>query len=481
MQKYGEEAFSRKELIVGFWVFLLCSLALRFYHLDFSSLSFDELSVTNLAIGSLANIFEARVGDMNPPFYDTIIMLVFKIFGVGDWAALAVSALAGSLAPAFLFLLSGKRFGRIPAVLAATFLTFSPFAILYSQVVRPYALMMLFSVIYFFLGWDLFRDNKESHWGRPIGLVLSGAILLNLHYSSAFFLAASCLVWTVCVLATNRRRLLLLIVSHLLIIASFSYWLPNFIGEALEWPSGVYLYGEYQGIWLILMNTVEGSFSYPLFGFVVMLLALAGVIALGFRGRSKVLLDLSLIALVPVLFLASILAIIAHEKLGIFRPNYAIVTWPVALLAISLGISGVVRRTPGCYAAALLIAFISSYYLFDRAYYANIRGGDYRGMAKRIVELGSTEGALPIVSRGYGRHLDYYLKLMGSPLRISYKWPKQASVFYQSPPDEFWLVTYDNFISEPKLDVNGEFPGYRYRKEAAVSGLDLYLLKRRTR
>ena len=177
---------------------LLMAWGLRLYHLDIMSLWWDEAlswdRATNTLPNILSNIIQIQTiatRDLHPPFYFVLLHFVTLFAGTGEFALRFLSVAANLLALAMFApltrVLFGKRGDSISFV-AILFATVSPFYVWYSQEARPYALVLVLSMlsVYALLRW--LKTNPRgardvlSRWS--ILFALAFAATLTTHYLS---------------------------------------------------------------------------------------------------------------------------------------------------------------------------------------------------------------------------------------------------------------------------------------------------------
>lgn len=150
-----------------FWlvVLLLSAWALRLYHLDTMSLWWDESLSWDRAANSLQAVLSNTIQiqnvttrDLHPPLYFVFLHFVVLVAGATEFALRFLSVGANLLTLAMFVPLAKVLFGKRGAavgLLAVLFGAVSPFYVWYAQEARPYALVLLTSVlcIYALLRW----------------------------------------------------------------------------------------------------------------------------------------------------------------------------------------------------------------------------------------------------------------------------------------------------------------------------------------
>jgi uncharacterized membrane protein len=165
----------KKWYLILLLVLMLIGSFLRFYHLDFNSLWYNEAFTLFTASHTLAGIGDivannvadlasvTPTGEFSPPlfYYIEHFMLVF---GRSEFILRFVPALLGILTiPVFYYI--GKEFAdENLGIVMAALLTVSPFHVYYSQEARAYTTMLfLFALAFYFLLVSM-RTNKAYSW-----------------------------------------------------------------------------------------------------------------------------------------------------------------------------------------------------------------------------------------------------------------------------------------------------------------------------
>lgn len=194
----------------GLYALLLLAFALRVYHLDASSLWWDESLSYVRATSDLGTILANQIPiqnlvtrDLHPPLYFLLLHLGVGAWGVSEFALRFLGAFA-NVATLPLFYLVARRWFRLRVSwLAAALAAISPFYVYYSQEARPYALVLFWSLLVAYaIGRLVSRGNRPSAAARPplaargadfpvapvlLYLLASGAMLAT-HYLSFLLL-----------------------------------------------------------------------------------------------------------------------------------------------------------------------------------------------------------------------------------------------------------------------------------------------------
>jgi uncharacterized membrane protein len=134
-------------------IVILIGFALRIYKLDAQSFWYDEGNSARIAERSLQLIVEGAAGDIHPPLYYLVLHYWRSVFGEGMAALRLLSVLCGVLLVWVTYQVGKAAFNERTGVVAAVLLSFSPFAVYYSQEARMYVLLALEAAV---STWTLF-------------------------------------------------------------------------------------------------------------------------------------------------------------------------------------------------------------------------------------------------------------------------------------------------------------------------------------
>ncbi len=157
---------------------------LRFINADFS-FSNDELSALRRlnfnTFGALMN--EGVRVDGHPALVHVLLWFWRDWFGDGELVLRLPFILAGIASVWLTFRLGKKWFGRFSALWAAAAMAFLCFPVMYSQVARPYAPGMAFTLL-FALRWTIVVQADRFRWADAIGFGWAATLCMYTHYFS---------------------------------------------------------------------------------------------------------------------------------------------------------------------------------------------------------------------------------------------------------------------------------------------------------
>jgi len=343
-------------------IVIVIGLGLRFVGLGRQSLWVDEmLTLSNAHVGQelkASHIF----GNLQGP----LISLIMHTWAGVSWneAYLRIPfAVAGALTVLAAFVLARFLAGFWTALNTAFVLALSPVLLWYSQEIRGYVFVLLFTVLmtYFLVRWIDRREGKSLIW---YGVFAFAALVSNL--SAAFIVAAHFLYL---LLVPARRRLVgKWIVMIMVVLLVFSPWVRQFAvkanldriaggqtGEplrggapftlmALPYSFFVYSVGYSLGPPVRDLQTRAGQAVRENIHWILLTLVVFAVpFLVGFRrlaAENQGLLVLLLLSLGVPLLAVSILSV---RNIKVFTPRYALVCLPAYALIVGRGLADISR------------------------------------------------------------------------------------------------------------------------------------------
>ena len=175
---------------VGLLLLILCTAsALRFYRLGDFSLSNDELSaLVRTEYSSFSELLDKGIRvDAHPAGVQVFLYYWTGVAGTSEFALRFPFALAGVVSVYVLFLLGRRWFGTTCGLVAAGALAVTQLPLLYSQLARPYAPGLLFTLLAAYWWTRLLfpkdRDRLSPLW-TAVAFGLSLAACAYTHYFS---------------------------------------------------------------------------------------------------------------------------------------------------------------------------------------------------------------------------------------------------------------------------------------------------------
>ncbi len=125
---------------------------LRFYKIEKESLWNDELASWEMSNKeSLKEVIRETAEDVHPPGYQILLFFVIKYFGDTEFWLRFPSAASGVFSILLIFLIGRRIYSDYEGLIASTLMAILWFPIYYSQEARVYSLLLLFSMLSFYL------------------------------------------------------------------------------------------------------------------------------------------------------------------------------------------------------------------------------------------------------------------------------------------------------------------------------------------
>ncbi len=230
-------------------LFLIIAGALiRFYNLENLSLSNDELSaLSRLQFNNWKEIFNYGVGiDYHPAGIQFLLYVITSLFGFSELAVRIPFAVMGVLSIMLIYQIGKIWFNKHVGLIAASFLTFLEFPILYSQIIRPYSSGLFFSLAMVYCLTRLLYSESKNKIVYMLGYALFTAACMYNHYFS--FLFAALVSFTALLIGKEKRVYIFLggIISILLFVPHIQMTIYQLskggLSDWLEMPDSSILY-----------------------------------------------------------------------------------------------------------------------------------------------------------------------------------------------------------------------------------------------
>ncbi|MFI5009624.1 MAG: glycosyltransferase family 39 protein [Solirubrobacterales bacterium] len=170
----------------------LLAAALRLPTLGAQSLWYDEaftpVHVLHASLG--ATLHAVAHTENSPPLWYLLEWALTRVFGTGEVALRALSALAGVATVPVAWAVGRELAGRRAAVATALLVAVNPLFVWYSQEARVYALFVLTAALALLCFLRALRDPTP---GRLAAFAAAGALALATHYFAVFLLTPMCL------------------------------------------------------------------------------------------------------------------------------------------------------------------------------------------------------------------------------------------------------------------------------------------------
>jgi mannosyltransferase len=207
---------------------MLLGAVLRFYGLGFQSLWGGELASWD--IGWRDTLSRVVQDGSQPPLYFLILHLARWVFGDSEWALRLPSAIAGWLCIPAIYLLGKKLYSEREGIMAALLVAVLWPSIYYSQEARPYAMLILLSILTSYFWWDLMQSLRYRGElpGRETACYIVCAVpCAYTHYFGLLLVMLQAA--TLAALAWDSLRKVALL--YVPVVLSYLLWLPGMVNQ----------------------------------------------------------------------------------------------------------------------------------------------------------------------------------------------------------------------------------------------------------
>ncbi len=410
---------------------------LRFYRLGVQSLWVDEvLTIGSAEMGGRLGAAEF-FGNVQGPLHALLVHLA-ALVSDSTPALRAISALAGTALIPVTYLLGKAMADKRVGVLAALFVTVSPFAVWYSQELRNYSLMMLLAAAASLFVWRAVTERGRS-W-VPYVVTMTLAVYCNL--SAAFLAVAHGLfvltrglrdrrLWDPGLMRRGFTALFLVAALCVPLVWGLTSWAEKediteqatfapsadheelrrgettFTMDAIPYSVFAMGYGFSLGPGLRELHTANPAAamrdSVAVVGPAGALLAVTLVLGLVGMGRRHRGLAFSLLVMLVVAGGSVALALMNVKPMN---PRYLAAAYPLIAVTLAVGVASVHRVVGGLLCAAIVVfcfASLSGYYFEPRYWKEDVRSAAY------YVELHEEPGDIilvPVVRDVFNQYYD---------------------------------------------------------------------------
>lgn len=210
-------------VVVIAWAIVIAIDIVFWVNLTTSSLWLDELWTayyTDPSLGLIELLLNRMPTDTNPPIYYVIAHLWQRILGPGDASLRALSVVAATSIPVILFF-GSRRFLSHDARLFLLLLSASSGPLISNALnARPYAILMLLSVLtcLVFHKLQIRRDNSDNNLARDYVQLVIACVVISLTHWYGFFLTAG-LILTLLAHKPSRRDTLATFAAGVAVVA----------------------------------------------------------------------------------------------------------------------------------------------------------------------------------------------------------------------------------------------------------------------
>ncbi len=198
-------------------LFILSVAALlRFWHFRDIPYTFDELSALyRTHFGSFRELIDNGVRpDGHPALIQVFLYYWTKAFGEAEWIVKLPFALCGLGAVYLIYAIAKLWYNETVGLICASYLATIQYAVMYSDIARPYASGLFLSLL-MVLAWSrlLLKGNKRDLFNIFLYIISASLCTYNHHFSLLFV----AIVWLSGLFIITRQQLLKYIVCGLII------------------------------------------------------------------------------------------------------------------------------------------------------------------------------------------------------------------------------------------------------------------------
>ena len=206
---------------------LVIGALLRFYRLTDIPFTHDEFSaIIRSQFDTFGELIEKGVKiDGHPAGVQVFLYYMIRIFGVSEAILKTPFILFGFLSVWFTYLIGKSWFNATVGLVAASFVSFLQFPVMYSQIARPYASGLMFSLMMVWFWTNIVFHPQRKYYLNLAGYILSGAFCTYNHHFSLLF---ATMVGVTGLFYCSRTNLRSYIVAGVLIIILYLPHLPIF-------------------------------------------------------------------------------------------------------------------------------------------------------------------------------------------------------------------------------------------------------------
>ena len=182
--------FQNKEAILP-GIILLVAIGLRFYHLFEIPFMHDEFSALfRLNFNTFSDLIDKGVKiDGHPAGIQVFLFYWTKLFGTDEWTVKLPFLVSGVLSVWLIYKIALLYFNRTVALVVMAFIASMQYTIMYSQIARPYASGLFFTLLTVYF-WSLLVKKPEKNFLiNSVLYILASTLCAYNHYFSLLFVA----------------------------------------------------------------------------------------------------------------------------------------------------------------------------------------------------------------------------------------------------------------------------------------------------
>jgi hypothetical protein len=209
-------------LAIGAW--------LRCYHLSDIPFTYDEFSaIIRTHFSTFNELIDKGVRiDGHPAGVQVFLYYWIKIFGINEVIVKLPFIFCGLLAVWLIYRIGSEWFNSTVGLVAASFLSFLQYPVMYSQIARPYGSGLCFALLMVFFWNRLVFYPQNRKYLNVTGYILAGALCTYNHHFSLLF---AFMVGVTGLLLCKRENIRSYLLVNLMILILYIPHLPIFFHQ----------------------------------------------------------------------------------------------------------------------------------------------------------------------------------------------------------------------------------------------------------
>lgn len=387
---------------------LAVAAMLRFYGLDFQSPWLDELHTlieTNpeLTYKEFYDLMLFR--EQMPHLYYILVRILNVIFGESLFGIRAFSALIGTTSVYAIFLLGKELYSKKAGYIAAIFLAINQTHIFYSQEIRPYILLCLFTCVSFLF---LIKFSKKQTTKQAVYYGLFAGLMISTHFFGLFVLVSQLVLMAIFLISSEdiKRFVKLSSISGGVILLMFIPSVPVLLKVS-----------KLSSFWIqpasprFFLETVNGFFGNSEFLLFIVFILTTAFFLRAFiqkeQQKSNAAYELSVKVVLVWLFVIFMVPYIrSYTNVPMLISRYFISVLPAILILMAIAMCFL--KVKQLFVATISIfAFSSAVDLFIvKDYYGRVNKTQYREMTNAVKTLNPQNH---VIVSPWAWHIGYYL------------------------------------------------------------------------
>lgn len=385
-------------------IILAIATAMRFYHLEYQSVWLDEIcSITEANPTVKWSDLEMTIlaSDPHPQLYFIFLKSMFLLFGYTIFVARFFSAFIGVLGVFSIYLLGKEIMNKKVGLISAFLLAINAFHLYYSQEVRMYSLLLLFTVLSFY---RLVIFLKNTTYKNAVWYGIFTGLMLFTQFFGLFVLASQLFILLIILLRLDKKDKLQFLfkslVSGAIMIAIFLPAIHLFIETTKK------KYAVLQPTTIDIIKQIFKDFadnSDVVLWISILIIAFYFFFVVKkklFKNKEE---SQIILVLLSWIFITLLLPIIrSYLVTPMIVSRYFIVILPAIILFVALGIDKMSKKAIQISVVAILAVFSFKQLIYTNDYYNKIAKGQFREVSDYVIKENSEKD--PVVC-----NLSWYL------------------------------------------------------------------------